>query len=522
MNPIFATWLTRIPNQPSEQLQGLLLLLGITYALLGLLLSVYGFYSTILTLLYWVGERRRRGAPEPATPAEWPVVTVQLPIFNEYDMLERLVAAVAAFDYPADRLEVQVLDDSTDETVERARQLVEHHRTHGLDIRHLHRAQRTGFKAGALAAGLTQARGEFVAVFDADFIPAPDFLKRVLPHFTDAKIACVQSRWTHLNADYSLLTQAQALIIDGHFMIEKCVSAAHGLFVIFNGSGGIWRRAAIDASGGWQSDTITEDMDLSYRAQLLGYRVVFLDDVTVPSELPAQLDAWKRQQFRWAKGTLQTTGKLAGPILRSRLGWPVKVAAMLNMGVYAMQPLSLLMMLLTPLVALLQVPTSVLMSFGAIAALGAQTYFVTGQFVQPHRKMRRLWALPVVYLIGVGTALSNTFAVLEAIRGTPNVFERTPKFGIRSERDTWTKSRYALGRSKLAWAELAMFLYALSTMVLTAVQGLYQFVPWLIVPVLGFGMVAGLSFWQDWRRSRYERRDLSMVEDPAAKELLAP
>jgi hypothetical protein len=162
------------------------------------------------------------------------------------------------------------------------------------------------------------------------------------------------------------------------------------------------------------------------------------------------------------------------------------------------------------------------MSLGAVAAVGAQTYFVTGQFVQPHRKMRRLWALPVVYLIGVGTALSNTFAVLEAIRGTPNVFERTPKFGIRSERDTWTKSRYALGRSKLAWAELAMFLYALSTMVLTAVQGLYQFVPWLIVPVLGFGMVAGLSFWQDWRRSRYERRDLSMVEDPAAKELLAP
>jgi cellulose synthase/poly-beta-1,6-N-acetylglucosamine synthase-like glycosyltransferase len=356
-----------------------------------------------------------------------------------------------------------------------------------------------------------------VAVLDADFLPAADFLRRLLPWFADGRVGCVQSRWTHLNADYSLLTQAQALVLDGHFVIEQAACADNGLFMVFNGSGGVWRRAAIEAAGGWQSDTITEDMDLSYRAQLQGWRLVFVPQVTVPSELPAQLDAWKQQQFRWAKGSFQTLFKLTGRLLQARVSARIKIGAVIRMTGYVVQPLALAMMLLTPLMALLEVPTSAYLSIGLLAAIGPQALFVSAQVVQRHGRNRRLWALPVVYLIGVGTALSNTLAIWEALRGVPNVFERTPKFGVRSRRDRWTRSRYALGRSALAWAELGLSLYALVTLVLTVARGNLDFFPWLVIYILGFGSVATVSLWQDWTRRQPERLALD-VEPSGAGE----
>jgi cellulose synthase/poly-beta-1,6-N-acetylglucosamine synthase-like glycosyltransferase len=481
------------------------LALSYLYSLAVLALSVYGFYGLVLTVIYWIWGRRVPSTP-PA-PAVWPVVTVQLPIFNEYDMLERLVGAVAAFDYPRDRLEVQVLDDSTDETARRARQLADRHRAAGLDIVHLHRTERKGFKAGALADGLAQARGEFVGVFDADFLPRPDFLKRVAPWFADPRVACVQTRWTHLNADDSWFTQAQAVALDRIFVVEQPAAQAAGWFVLFNGSAGVWRRAAIEAAGGWQDDTITEDMDLSYRAQLLGWRMVFLRDVTVPSELPAQLDAWKRQQFRWAKGSWQTLAKLAWPVLRAHRSPVVRLAALLNMAVYGMQPVMLAVLLLVPFVVWLRAPISPVLALATAAAIGPQLLLITAQLAQAEGRARRLWTLPLVYLAGVGMALNNTLAIAEAMRGAPNQFERTPKFGKRSGNHHWTRSRYALQRSGLVWAELALGLYALGGVALAAWHADYGLAPWLLVYVGGFGLVAGSSLWQDWLRRRSRARE---------------
>jgi cellulose synthase/poly-beta-1,6-N-acetylglucosamine synthase-like glycosyltransferase len=510
VNPFTLAWSFTVPNQVANPLDIFFTVLTTVYTVLVLALSVYGFYTLWLTVAYWTWRWHRRVPSTPPAPVVWPVVTVQLPIFNEYDMLERLVATVAAFDYPRDRLEVQVLDDSTDETVERAQQLVARYREQGLDIVHAHRTERKGFKAGALADGLAQARGEFVGVFDADFLPPADFLKRMIPWFADSKVACVQARWTHLNADYSPLTQAQALVLDGHFNIEQPTLWRNGMFMMFNGSGGIWRRAAIEAAGGWQDDTITEDMDLSYRAQLLGWEMIFLPDVTVPGELPAQLDAWKRQQFRWAKGNWQTLVKLARQIASSPHPWWIKVGMFVRMAGYGVQPLALALMLLTPIMALAEVRTATFLSIGLVAAVGPQLLFASGQLVQREGRSRRLWALPVLYLVGVGTALNNTLAIVEAIRGVPSVFERTPKFGLRSTRDHWTGSRYALGRSSLVWAELGLALYALVTFVLTLQRGTYAFSPWLLIYVLGFGIVGGMSIWQDLQLRGLGRRSRAL------------
>jgi cellulose synthase/poly-beta-1,6-N-acetylglucosamine synthase-like glycosyltransferase len=318
-------------------------LLALYYLVLSVL-AVYGLHRLVLLAVYF--RTRKHGAVRPPDPATWPRVTVQLPIFNERYVATRLIDAVCAFDYPRDRLEIQVLDDSTDDTTDRIARRVAHYRARGLDIHHLHRRRRTGYKAGALAAGCQQAQGELLAVFDADFVPPPEFLRETVPHFADPRLGVVQARWEHVNREYSLLTRAQAIFLDAHFLIEHVARNRAGHFFNFNGTAGIWRREAIVDAGGWHHDTLTEDLDLSYRAQLAGWRFLFLPEVTAPAELPVDVNAFKRQQFRWAKGSIQTARKLLGPVLRSDLPWSTKVEATIHLTNNAAYLLMVLLSLL--------------------------------------------------------------------------------------------------------------------------------------------------------------------------------
>ena len=291
-------------------------LLGAVYAVCVLGLFVYGVNAYLMVALHLRGRRRPRSTAPPL--AVWPTVTVQLPIYNERYVARRLLEAVGALDYPADRLEIQVLDDSTDETTAIVIETAQTLAGRGLEVVHLHRRERAGFKAGALAAGLKEASGEFIAIFDADFVPPPDFLRRTLPHFADPGVAVVQTRWGHLNRDFSLLTVAQALGIDGHFAVEQAARARSGLFLNFNGTAGVWRRTAIDDAGGWTHDTLTEDLDLSYRAQLRGWRIEYRPEIVCPAELPVLVTGFKSQQRRWAQGSIQTAVSSGGDGISGR------------------------------------------------------------------------------------------------------------------------------------------------------------------------------------------------------------
>lgn len=321
-----------------------ILFLGVYFSVL-CVLAVYGSHRYRMAYLYY---RHKFKLPTPrGVLSQLPRVTIQLPIFNEMYVVERLVDAVCRIDYPRELLEIQVLDDSTDETCAIARACVERHRQKGHDIVYVHRTNRQGYKAGALENGLLTARGEFVAVFDADFVPSPDFLHRTVPFFADSQVGMVQVRWGHLNRDFSILTQAQSIFLDGHFIIEHTARNRSGCFFNFNGTAGIWRRVTIADAGGWQHDTLTEDLDLSYRSQVKGWQFVFLNDVVSPAEVPVEMNAFKSQQHRWAKGSIQTARKLLPMILKSDLPFAVKREAFFhltnNMAYLLMVLLSALM-----------------------------------------------------------------------------------------------------------------------------------------------------------------------------------
>src|SRR6476661_7259932 len=312
-------------------------LILVVYFFILSILAIYGWHRYYLVYVYMKNKDR---APSPLAPlAVPPPVTVQLPIFNEMYVADRLIDAVCEMEYPRELLEIQVLDDSTDETTEIADLAVRRHAARGFDIHYLHRVDRTGYKAGALEAGLRVAKANFIAIFDADFIPPKDFLLKTLPHFADATVGMVQARWGHINQDYSLLTKIQAILLDGHFVLEHGGRNRAGCFFNFNGTAGVWRRAAIDAAGGWQHDTLTEDLDLSYRAQLLGWRFVFLPHVVSPAEVPVEMNSFKSQQHRWAKGSIQTCLKLLPRILRSNLPWGVKAEAFFHLSANFNYPL---------------------------------------------------------------------------------------------------------------------------------------------------------------------------------------
>ncbi|MGH9399273.1 MAG: cellulose synthase family protein, partial [Thermoanaerobaculia bacterium] len=313
------------------------------YLVLGLL-AVYGAHRVLMVVLYY---RHRAQAPRPNGPLDpLPRVTVQLPIYNEVYVVERLVEAVAALDYPKELLEIQILDDSTDETRDIAKSVALRARARGLDVAYLPRDNREGFKAGALQRGLEAGRGEFLLIFDADFVPRSDLLRQALPHFSDPGVGMVQARWEHLNRGYSLLTRIQSVLLDGHFVIEHTARNRSGCFFNFNGTAGVWRRRCLEEAGGWQSDTLTEDLDISYRAQLAGWRFVYLKDLVAPAELPVDMNGFKSQQHRWAKGSIQTGRKLLPAVFRSAFSWKIKMEALVHLTANVAYVLGLLLALL--------------------------------------------------------------------------------------------------------------------------------------------------------------------------------
>lgn len=495
-------------------------LVAVLYAASMVVLLIYGGNLLWLGLAFARRDALRPGPvpdPEalPPAPAEWPRVTVQLPIFNEAFVVERLIDACARLDYPADRLEIQVLDDSTDETVALAEQRVAYWQRRGCNILHIHRHDRTGYKAGALANGLRLAQGDLVAIFDADFIPPSDFLRRTIPAFDADDIGLVQARWGHLNADHSLLTQMQAFGLDTHFAIEQRVRHLTGCYMSFNGTAGVWRRACIDAGGGWQHDTLTEDLDLSYRAQLRGWRFRYLHDVEVPAELPADMNAFRTQQFRWTKGAVQTARKLLPRLWQADAPRRVQLEGTLHLTAHAIFPVLLLVAALhAPLLGLKALgdgPGELYFALLGFGLLGFVGFFLTQLFAQRDLYPdwgRRLVLFPVFMAGSMGLAASNTRALWQALRGHRSAFVRTPKYahdGGDAPRSWWT-SRYAeLRIPGIVWVEALLTLYSLAGLALTIYLGEWAAVPFQLLFALGFGLVTFYSLLPSFQAMRTGR-----------------
>jgi glycosyltransferase involved in cell wall biosynthesis len=482
--------------------------LGVLYLLTLCGLLVYASNAYVMVAVHW---RHRRAAPPAAPlPDPLPLVTVQLPLYNERYVAARLLEAVGALDYPAARLEIQVLDDSTDDTPEIVAPIVARLRATGLAVTHRRRATRTGFKAGALADGLGVARGEFIAIFDADFVPPPDFLRAMLPHF-GPRVAVVQARWGHLNRAFSPLTIAQSLGIDGHFGVEQTARARSGLLLNFNGTAGVWRKAAILDAGGWAHDTLTEDLDLSYRAQLRDWTIEYRPEIVCPAELPVIITGFKSQQRRWAKGSIQTARKLLPAVWRSQLPLWKKYQASVHLTYYMIHPLMLLGVILSiPMRSVegLTPDSSVRVWAGlvfAAATLGPGTMLVYAQQVLDARWWRRAWQLPTIMVIGVGLALSTSLAALGAFAGGRRDFVRTPKFGIAGAAGTWRGKGYG---ERAPWggvAEILLGLYCASATWLFCRDGQWAVVPFLLLYTTGFLTVGWLTISQSLA-VRAERR----------------
>jgi cellulose synthase/poly-beta-1,6-N-acetylglucosamine synthase-like glycosyltransferase len=482
------------------------------------LICIYGAHRYFLVMLYYAV---RRKVPRPrATFAELPRVTVQLPMYNEQYVARRIIERTCQIDYPRDRLQIQVLDDSTDETQAIARACVEQLRAAGHDIVYRHRTNRVGFKAGALEEATREATGEFIVIFDADFLPPPSILHETIHHFTDERVGMVQTRWDHLNRDLSLLTQAQAILLDGHFVIEHTARNRSGRFMSFNGTAGVWRKAAIEDAGGWQHDTLTEDLDLSYRAQLRKWKFVFLPHLTSPAELPPEMNAFKAQQHRWTKGGAQTCLKLLPQVLRSDVPWWVKLEAFFHLSSGAVYVLVVILSLLVgpALVAKLtltkpQSPWVIwfeLMLF--VIGFGSTTAFY---IVSQQQLLRGWWYglrhVPTLMAVGIGIAFNNAFAALDGFFGKTGEFVRTPKFGdAAGATHDWRRrlGGFQLKTNWQAWAELGMAFYLMACAVsLMFFHNWFERVsmalPFLLVFIVGYFYVSFQTFYTRWLSGRH-------------------
>ena len=459
-------------------------------AVLGVL-SLFGVHRLVVLGLY---HRHRGAVPRPGTLVAPPTVTVQLPVFNEPAVVERMIDAACRLDWPSSHLQIQVLDDSTDETVALSRAAAARWRARGVDVEVRHRVDRTGFKAGALEAGLATAKGELIAIFDADFVPPPGFLRRVVPHFAAGpRVGMVQARWGHLNEELNLLTKLSALLLDGHFVLEHTARNRSGRFFNFNGTAGIWRRACIADAGGWQHDTLVEDLDLSYRAQLGGWRFVFLQDEVCPAELPADVRAFKTQQHRWAKGTLQAARKLLPTLLRAPVGAGVKLEALAHMLANLAYPLVLVLAVLMPPAVLLRGQTGLtglllldIPTF-CLATLSVAVFYAVAQREAHGRWLDKAWRLPLLMALGIGVAVNQTRAVLEGLFGQDVTFVRTPKVGAGERTGTPTGHRPAAGWTPLV--ELSLAAYLLVGGLLVAREGGYGSLPFMGLFAFGFAYV---------------------------------
>ncbi|MDQ6654885.1 MAG: glycosyltransferase family 2 protein [Verrucomicrobiota bacterium] len=469
-------------------------------------LSAYGVHRYFIIYLFLKHRHR------PTLPAgrfeTLPKVTVQLPIFNEIYVVERLLKSVSELDYPSDRLQIQVLDDSTDDTRDLTRSCVEALQARGLNVELIHRTDRSGFKAGALEAGLATAEGEFICILDADFVPQPDLLHQTVHYFTDPTVGMIQTRWGHLNRRYSLLTRVQAMFLDGHLLLEQTARSRSGRFFNFNGTAGLWRRSCIEEAGGWQHDTLTEDLDLSYRAQLVGWKFIFLPDVITPAELPVDMNGFKSQQHRWTKGSVQTCKKLLPTIWRSHLAFPLKLEATAHLtSNFAYLLLACLCVLLHPSIGgpqsgwlrILLVDVPIFLT----ASLSVGVFYICAQReLHPTSWMKEILFLPALLALGVGLSLNNARAVLEAVFNHESEFARTPKYGIERKRQQWRNAKYMPLKSLLPIAEMAFAIYFTYFVVFAIRHGQFLSVPFLAMFQIGFLYVSLSSLGQWWPKFR--------------------
>jgi cellulose synthase/poly-beta-1,6-N-acetylglucosamine synthase-like glycosyltransferase len=450
----------------------------------------------------------RKQTQEPATLLPvLPRVTVQLPLYNEMYVAERLLDAVLALDYPSDKLQVQVLDDSTDETTEIVARKVKELCQRGFDVEHIHRSNRLGFKAGALEHGLQTAKGEFVAIFDADFVPQPDLLQTTIHFFSDPNIGMIQTRWGHLNERYSLLTRLQSMFLDGHFLIEQTARSRSGRFFNFNGTAGIWRRTCIETSGGWQHDTLAEDLDLSYRAQIKGWKFLFLPDIVTPAELPVEMNAFKSQQHRWAKGSVQACKKLLPSLWHTKLPLKVKVEGTVHLTSNFGHLMLLVLCLLfhssasagtqqatggNPWTKLLLVDVPLFIA----ASVSISAFYFCAQKELHAQWWKRLLYIPLLMAVGIGLSVNNARAVLEAMFNHQSEFVRTPKFGVRNPKDSWTGNKYHALRGLVPYIELAFGAYFSYLVAQAILSQQWAAVPFVLIFQVGFLYVGLMSLMQ--------------------------
>jgi cellulose synthase/poly-beta-1,6-N-acetylglucosamine synthase-like glycosyltransferase len=475
----------------------------ILYFTILFVLAVYGGYRIKQVIDFW---RYRKFVPAPKglfSEEDLPAITVQLPLFNEMYVVQRLVKAIAEIEYPREKLQIQVLDDSTDETIKLAEETVEKYQALGFDIEYVHRSDRTGFKAGALENGMKTAKGELLAIFDADFVPKPDCLRKLVNYFTDPTVGCAQMRWSHINGNYNLLTRLQTIMLDGHFVVEQTTRNRTGGFFNFNGTAGIWRRNAIAMSGGWQHDTLTEDTDLSFRAQLMGWKFVYLLDEEAPAEIPVEINAFKAQQRRWAKGVMQVGIKLYPRIWRSRLPVRVRLEMFFRLTGNISYPLMIVASFLQfPLLLVrynqpfyhLMILDLPLLFFSSVSVF---LFYGTAVWYLDKKRTPRLLHLPLVMALGIGLAFSNARAVLEALFGIKSDFIRTPKYQVEKSHDeTWKRKKYKRKRGLLPLLELSFSLYFLLAILYAARMHMWGTVPFLFLFFFGFGYMGVMSFVQ--------------------------
>ncbi len=473
----------------------------VIYGLSLLFIFSYSVSQAHLVHLYLTSKRQKRSAdksPAPPTLNQYPFVTIQLPIYNELYVVERIIDAVAAFRYPADRFEIQVLDDSTDETVSLAKLKVAALKEKGLNIRHIRRGTRDGFKAGALAYGLRKANGEFIAIFDADFIPPADFLSKTIPYFQDDKVGMVQTKWEHVNEDYSLLTRLQAFGLDAHFTIEQHGRNAGGHFMNFNGTAGIWRKSCIIDAGNWQSDTLTEDLDLSYRAQLKGWKFLYLEHVESPAELPVTMNALKTQQFRWTKGAAECVKKNLPSVLGSKHTSAItKIHAIFHL-------MNCTVFICIFLAAVLSIPLLFIKSshpqyaqvflfalFSPISLLLLTYFYWISTTQRPGVSFPSFLGKFFLFLsVSMGFSFHNSIALCEGYAGKKIPFIRTPKFNITSSHDRWQANKYLVNDiGGITILEALLTAYFFSGVFLSIYFQNYGLIPFYIMLTLGFGYV---------------------------------
>jgi cellulose synthase/poly-beta-1,6-N-acetylglucosamine synthase-like glycosyltransferase len=467
-----------------------------------ILLALYGLHR--YTMCYQYFKYRKNYNPNPPRHFdELPQVTIQLPIFNEQFVIDRLIEAVCAIEYPREKLEIQVLDDSTDETQEVASGIVDRYAALGEPIVYIHRSNRHGFKAGALDAGLKVAKGEFIAIFDADFVPHSDWLMKVIHHFAEPEIGMVQTRWAHLNRSYSMLTEIEAILLDGHFVLEHGARCRSGEFFNFNGTAGMWRRQAISDGGGWEHDTLTEDTDLSYRSQMAGWKFKYLPDVECPSELPIEMTAFKTQQARWAKGLIQTSIKILPRVFRSNTSRRIKIESVYHLTANLSYPLMIVMSaLLIPAMIcrfyqgwfqmlLIDVPLFTASSFSI-----AVFYLMSERELFPKTWKRTVYYLPFLMAIGIGLTVTNTKAVMEALLGIKSAFVRTPKYRVAQKGEKSQAAKYRKRLILAPWIELLLGCYFAAAIYYTFTNNNYFTAPFLILFVIGYWYTGLMSLLQ--------------------------